>query len=147
MLEGDGELLAAVLDVREALHRHEERLKKQQEVLDRLSDLVTENRPTLEEIRRVVSDYFGLAQAEIAGRSKQTAHARLVIYYLARRMTNLSFQNIADRLGRRHHSTVMIGSERLARKARGDEMLFFELESIRVRISEIVTNRVRQIGR
>jgi chromosomal replication initiator protein len=138
-------LRAEILDCREALHRQAVLLQETRQTLARVTNLVCEQRPTLEEIKRATADYFGLAQEELTERrTRTTAHARLVVYYLARRLTPLSFQNIADRMGRKHHSTILIGCERLAKKARRDEYLFDELEAIRVRIAAIVTNRVAQ---
>jgi chromosomal replication initiator protein len=64
---------------------------------------------TLKQIIAVAARYYSLTQAALvsSARRKSLVHARRVIVYLARLLTDLSYAQIGQGLGRRDHSTIM----------------------------------------
>jgi chromosomal replication initiator protein len=59
-------------------------------------------------IIRLVCDGFRLSEAQLASRSRKSEYvqARNAVYYLARKHTPLSFQEIGDRFNRCHSSVI-----------------------------------------
>jgi chromosomal replication initiator protein len=57
----------------------------------------------------VVARYFSLTQAALRSptRRKSLVHARSIVIHLARKLTDLSYAQIGQGLGRRDHSTIM----------------------------------------
>ncbi len=75
----------------------------------------------IEEVcRRLVVDR---AQLLGAGRHPRVVAARSLVSYLARRLTTLSYPEIAAALGRKHHSTVHTAVRRMTRQLHDDERL------------------------
>jgi len=68
------------------------------------------------DIQEVVCDRFQVAPAQVQGRTrhKQVVLARALIIYLSRHMTTMSFPEIAARLNRNSHSTVVSAARRTA---------------------------------
>jgi chromosomal replication initiator protein len=73
-------------------------------------DQYTETRHELDmaAIVRLVCDSFKLSETQLASRSRRSEYvqARNVIYYLARKHTQISLQEIGDRFHRRHSSVI-----------------------------------------
>jgi chromosomal replication initiator protein len=63
----------------------------------------------LKQIVAVVARYYSLTQAALrsSSRRKSLVHARGVVVYLARSLTDLSYAQIGEGLGRRDHTTIM----------------------------------------
>jgi chromosomal replication initiator protein len=82
-----------------------------------LGDLLPERRRriTLDDIVSVVTDHFGLRRAELQSkrRTKALTEPRQLCMFLARRLTNLSLEEIGVFFGGRDHSTVLYGAERV----------------------------------
>ena len=59
-------------------------------------------------IIRLVCDSFKISETQLASRSRKSVHvqARSTIYFLARKHTELSLQEIGDRFNRRHSSVI-----------------------------------------
>ena len=68
-----------------------------------------------EQIFESVCDFFGLERRELmSGRRQRTISlARSVAMYLTRKCTNLSYPDIAGRMGKRNHSTVISACRRI----------------------------------
>ena len=62
----------------------------------------------MDTIIRLVCDSFKLSEAQLASRSRKSEYvqARDTVYYLARKHTGLSLQEIGDRFQRRHSSVI-----------------------------------------
>lgn len=71
-----------------------------QKVMDEIS---------IEEVLKAVSSKLGVKVSEIKSpkKNKNIAFARQLSMYLARRLTNLSFPDIGEKIGKRDHSTVI----------------------------------------
>lgn len=82
-----------------------------------LGDLLPERRRriTLDDIVSAVTEHFGLRRAELQSkrRTKALTEPRQVCMFLARRLTNLSLEEIGVFFGGRDHSTVLYGAERV----------------------------------
>jgi chromosomal replication initiator protein len=83
-----------------------------------LGDLLPEHRrrTTLDDIVSVVTDHFGMRRAELQSkrRTKALTEPRQMCMFLARKLTNLSLEEIGVFFGGRDHSTVLYGAERVA---------------------------------
>jgi chromosomal replication initiation ATPase DnaA len=119
------------------------KLQQHDELLDKMAEFFTANRPTLEEIMTCVAEFYDIPRLAIVGHSHihKFAHPRLVTYYLARKLTRLSLPNIAARLDHRDHGTVYSGFQRIAQRVRKDEILRDDLDVLRSRIAEKVLAR------
>ena len=71
-----------------------------------------------ETILQVVSSHHGLSQQEIigSGRHRVVVLARSILVHLARRLTTMSYTEIALAMGRRKHSTIITADKRLQRQ-------------------------------
>lgn len=64
---------------------------------------------TLDKIKNVVADYYGLTRQQIVSKSRTSniANARHIAIYLCRKHLDLPFTKIGEGFGKRDHSTVM----------------------------------------
>jgi chromosomal replication initiator protein len=131
------------VDIEKLLVRMMSMLRQHDELLDKIAEFFTANRPTLEEIVACVCEYYDVPRLALIGHSNAAkfAHPRLVTYYLARKLTRLSLPNIAARLDHRDHSTIYSGFQRIAQRVRKDELLRDDLDVLRSRIAEKVLAR------
>lgn len=97
--------------------------------------------PKLSEIIEVVCDYYGLTKNQVTGPHKSFANRRLVVYFLARKLTRLTLPQIGRHLGDRDHSTILKGALRVAKLSKVDEVLRDDLDVLELRIAEKVLNR------
>jgi chromosomal replication initiation ATPase DnaA len=133
-------------DLRATVQAMQEIIEQHGELLDKLAEFFGENRPTLAEIISEVGDFYAVSRLELVGTSHQYrfSHPRLIVYYLARKLTRLSLHNIADRLGMRDHSTVAQGFQSVVQRLRKDEILRDDLDVLRFHIAERVLTRQQQ---
>ncbi|MBE6113606.1 MAG: chromosomal replication initiator protein DnaA [Erysipelotrichaceae bacterium] len=70
---------------------------------------------TLEKIKNVVADYYGLTRAQIISKSRTSniANARHIAIYLCRKHLDIPFAKIGDAFGKRDHSTIMSSYEKV----------------------------------
>ncbi len=84
---------------------------------------VTEkNEVTVNKIKRIVSDYFGLTRQQLISnsRTKNIASARHISMYLCRKLLDLPFIKIGEEFGKRDHSTVMSACEKVETNLKKD---------------------------
>jgi chromosomal replication initiator protein len=119
------------------------------ELLDKLAEYFTENRPTLEEIKQAVAEFYDVPIVALNAHTRyiRHVHPRLIVYYLARRLTRLSLNSIALRMGERDHTTVHSGYHKLANRVHRDEILRDDLDVLKSRIAEKVMQRQASRGR
>jgi chromosomal replication initiator protein len=74
-------------------------------------------------IEQAVADLFGVKPSDLAGtrRGNGLNHARQMLMYLLRERTNWTLQQIADHLGRKNHTTVLMGHRRMQDAIDADE--------------------------
>lgn len=87
----------------------------------------------LKQIIAVVARYYSLTQAALLSpaRRKSLVHARGVVVYLARLLTELSYSQIGQSLGRRDHSTIMHAHQSTLRLAATDATTQGDLDQLR----------------
>ncbi|MFC1671962.1 chromosomal replication initiator protein DnaA [Planctomycetota bacterium] len=87
---------------------------------------------TMEEIIDIVTDAFGVKISDLQSkrRTRSLVRPRQVCMYLARRLSNLSLQEIGGFLGGRDHSTVVYARERVEKEMRKDRGLRRTIEDI-----------------
>lgn len=74
--------------------------------------------PDLQQIIRLVSRYYGIPQKQLLSASRQAAavSARGMVVYLARQLTTASYEQIAQRLGGRDHTTILHNYQRTSQR-------------------------------
>ena len=73
------------------------------------------NEITAEHIVNVVADQYNLDASDIIGtkKSKSIAYPRQIAMYLCRKLTPMSFSDIGNYLGKRDHSTILHGFDKI----------------------------------
>lgn len=74
--------------------------------------------PDLAQIIRLVSRYYGIPQKQLVSASRQASAvaARGMVVYLARQLTAASYEQIAQRLGGRDHTTILHNYQRICER-------------------------------
>lgn len=89
----------------------------------------------LDNIIREVESEYGISYNDLKGakRSLKTAHARHVVFYVAKETTGLSFPEIGRRMGGKDHTTILHGHRRVSKivEAGGEEA--DRIESIKIK--------------
>jgi len=91
-----------------------------------------EKRITVDEIQKVVADYFKLKQADLLSerRTRAVARPRHVAMYLAKQLTTRSYPDIGRRFGGRDHTTVLHAVKRIEELKATEPGLATDLETI-----------------
>ena len=97
-----------------------------------LAERSTSRRPSLSQIAKTSAKHFGVSVSDLRGPSRRRAivAARNVAMYLARNLTNTSLDRIGTYFGKRDHTTVSHGCQRV------EERLETEL-SVRDSVAEL----------
>ena len=104
-----------------------------------LKDIIFPDKPkeiTAPIIISVVSEHFGIKPEDIASkkRNEEFALPRQIVMYLCRQLTDLSLDNIGKLLGKKDHTTVMHGVEKIADKLKTDEDLKNKIDIIKKKL-------------
>lgn len=77
---------------------------------------------SMDDIKRAVADQYNVSPESLVGRKRTSniAFARQVAMYLSRMLTDLSLSDIGAGFGKRDHTTVIHGCDKIAEKARTD---------------------------
>ncbi len=120
------------------------RLNKQELTLalaeDALKDVIypdqrREVSPSL--IIDVVAEHFNISKEDITSKKRNSEYVipRQIIMYLCRHMTESTFQMIAAYLGKKDHTTVIHGVEKIEEKIKTDEDLRNKIETIQKKLT------------
>lgn len=87
-------------------------------------------------IIEVVAEHFGISPKDIASRKRtaELVQPRQIVMYLCRQLTESSLQNIAKTIGKKDHTTVLHGIEKITEKMENDEELKNKVDIIRKKI-------------
>jgi len=89
-----------------------------------LRDLVVADSPatTTDSIQKLVANYYELKVSQLKSKtnSQRIAFPRQVAMYLCKRLTDCSLQEIGQRFGGKHHSTVIHSIQKIETKRRDD---------------------------
>jgi hypothetical protein len=85
--------------------------------------------PTVLEIRTIVCDYFKVTPYEVESsrRQGQLVYPRQIAFWLSRTHTPYSYPQIARRFGNRDHTTIMYGSNKIARLIKEDWTVAYDV--------------------
>ena len=91
--------------------------------------------PTL--IIDVVAEHFNISKEDITSKKRNSEYVvpRQIIMYLCRQMTEATFQMIASYLGKKDHTTVIHGVEKIEEKIQTDEDLRNKIETIQKKLT------------
>jgi chromosomal replication initiator protein len=91
-----------------------------------------ERRPTVDLIIAHVAKFYGLTKEHLLARTHKRAIARprQIVMFLCRKYTRRSFPDLANRLGGKHHTTILYGAERVSELLASDEGLRREVSEI-----------------
>lgn len=87
-------------------------------------------------IIEVVAEHFGVSPTDIASkkRTAELVQPRQVVMYFCRELTSNSLQNIAKAIGKKDHTTVLHGIEKITEKMENNEELKNTVDIIRKKI-------------
>ena len=85
----------------------------------------------------VVSEQFNVSRDDITSkkRSQEYVLPRQIIMYLSRTMTNASLQTVAALLGKKDHTTIIHGVDKIGEMIKTDEDLRNKIETIKKKLS------------
>lgn len=95
---------------------------------------------TAERIISRVCDVLGVEYADLIGveRRRRVVLAREMVSYLARRLTTLSYPEIARGIGRPTHTTIIAANERFRRRLESDPPETIDLGGEVLTLAELV---------
>ena len=87
---------------------------------------------TIDEIQKVVADFFKIRIADMFSKRRPAniARARQVAMFLAKELTQKSFPEIGDAFGGRDHTTVMHAAKRITELRQQDPELNRQIHAI-----------------
>ena len=88
-------------------------------------------------IINVVAEHFNISKEDITSKKRNSEYVlpRQFIMYLCRHLTETSLQTIASLLGKKDHTTVIHGVEKIEDKIKTDEDLANKIETIKKKLS------------
>ncbi len=94
--------------------------------------LISPRECTTESVIKAVADFYSLSPEDLKGRSRrqEVAKPRQIAMYIARQETEASFPSIGEALGKRDHTTVLYGCNKIRDETERDEMLRREVLAI-----------------
>jgi len=92
---------------------------------------------TPELIISVVAEHFNISSADIAGnkRNSEIVFPRQIAMYLCRQLTDKPLKNIGNLLGKRDHTTIIHGSDKIAKEVDNSESTRNTVEIIKKKIN------------
>lgn len=105
-----------------------------------LKDIISPNahrKVTPDLIIQVVADHFGITTADISSqrRSNEIAYPRQIAMYLCRFMTDVPYETIGSYMGKRDHSTVKYGVDKISKEMKSDTNLANTIDVIMKKIN------------
>lgn len=93
---------------------------------------------TADNIRRAVSNSWGVTRRELYGRSRKqpTAFARQVAMAMTYELTNMSLDDVGEIYGGRDHTTVIYAGK-VVKDAQGNPKVVKEIKSIKEQVAKM----------
>ncbi len=119
------------------LTHREINLKIAEEVLKDIISPNAHREVTPDLIIQTVADHFGITTADISSqrRSNEIAYPRQIAMYLCRFMTDVPYETIGSYMGKRDHSTVKYGVDKISKDIKTDASLANTIEVIKKKIN------------
>ena len=94
--------------------------------------VAVERRVTVDEIQKLVSDHFGLKQADLLSerRTRSVARPRQVAMWLCKQHTTRSYPDIGRRFGGRDHTTVLHAVKKVEELLQADDQIARDVEAL-----------------
>ena len=106
-----------------------------------LKDVISNNTPepervTPDKVIAVVAEHYHISSEDIISpkRNKELAHPRQIIMYLCCIMTSYTLSEIGEALGKRDHSTVMYGRDKISEDIKTNTDLKAEIDILKKKI-------------
>jgi chromosomal replication initiator protein len=133
----------APLVLQRAIAHHRSVYPDDGDVLDRLVQFLEINRPLFAEIKIAICDFYNIPVQELISRHREleTAHARQVFCYLARKYTRSSLRIIGAQVGLTDHATVLHAVRKIEKNIISKPLLEDDIDLLRLRVSELVLQR------
>lgn len=118
------------------LYNEEITLKTAEEALKDLISTSTQKDITVNTIIDVVAEHFQVKPSDIASqkRNKEIVYPRQIVMYLSRELTDTSLQGIGKALGKRDHTTILHGYDKIAAELETNETLANTIETIKKKL-------------
>ncbi len=105
-----------------------------------LKDIISPDKPkeiTATLIINVVAEHFGIKTEDIVSkkRNEEFALPRQIAMYLCRQLTDLSLENIGKALGKKDHTTIMHGIDKINNRLKNDEELKNKVDIIKKKLN------------
>lgn len=105
-----------------------------------LKDIISPNAHreiTPDLIIQIVAEHFGITTADISSqkRSNEIAYPRQIAMYLCRSMTDVPYETIGNYMGKRDHSTIKYGVDKIAKDMKSNESLKNTIDIITKKIN------------
>ena len=105
-----------------------------------LKDIISPNahrEVTPDLIIQVVAEHFGITTADISSqrRSNEIAYPRQIAMYLCRYMTDVPYETIGNYMGKRDHSTIKYGVDKISKDMKNNETLKNTIDIITKKIN------------
>ena len=106
---------------------------------DALKDIINPDKPkeiTPELIIEVVAEHFGVSREDITSkkRNSEFVQPRQVVMYLCRKLTDTSYVNIGKLLGKKDHTTIIHGVNKIEDELKNNDELASKVETIKKKI-------------
>ena len=106
---------------------------------DALKDIINPDKPkeiTPELIIEVVAEHFGVSPEDITSkkRNSEFVQPRQVVMYLCRKLTDTSYVNIGKLLGKKDHTTIIHGVNKIEDDLKNNDELASKVETIKKKI-------------
>ncbi len=91
---------------------------------------------TPDTIIKIVSEHFGISVNDIISKKKnqEVVYPRQLCMYLCRSLTDVALSLIGKKLGKRDHTTIMYGYEKIQKEIETDERVKNDIEILRKKI-------------
>ena len=106
---------------------------------DALKDIINPDKPkeiTPELIIEVVAEHFGVSPEDITSkkRNSEFVQPRQVVMCLCRKLTDTSYVNIGKLLGKKDHTTIIHGVNKIEDELKNNDELASKVETIKKKI-------------
>lgn len=108
-----------------------------EEVLKDLISSDVKKNVTVESITEIVAEHFGITASDILSskKSRNIAHPRQICMYLCRDLTDVSLKDIGMKLGKRDHSTILHGYNKISEDLKNDASLQNVIDVLKKKIN------------
>lgn len=105
-----------------------------------LKDIISSDKPkeiTPQLIINIVSDYFGVKPEDITSKKRNSEFVmpRQIVMYLCRELTDTSFANIGKMLGKKDHTTIIHGVNKIVDEINTNEELKGKIDIIKNKLN------------